>query len=38
MEELAAMQSMKGTTTGSGLFTEVNGYFGQVGTNMGLSW
>ena len=33
-EELAAMQSMKGTTTGSDLFTEVNACFDK----LGLKW
>lgn len=33
-EELAAMQSMKGTTTGSDLFTEVNACMDR----MGLKW
>ena len=33
-KELAAMQSMKGTTTGSDLFTEVNACFDQ----LGLKW
>ncbi|KAF0024904.1 hypothetical protein F2P81_021785 [Scophthalmus maximus] len=34
MEELAAMRSMKGTTTGSDLFTEVNACFDK----LGLKW
>lgn len=33
-EELAAMQSMKGTTTGQDSFTEVNGCFDK----LGLKW
>ncbi|XP_024144372.1 general transcription factor II-I repeat domain-containing protein 2A-like [Oryzias melastigma] len=35
-EELAAMQSMKGTTTGSDLFTEVNACPNLTGKNVGL--